>query len=394
MSDKENQNNIDVSSLINLCMRTDNLPAIQELGLKQRVSFRFERMLHPYMYNESKASMKFATYITLLETKPEVYGNVCDILLDTFVTEEVIEECLMYIRSGIIPYHLWTDKLIEDLKGSSFYNKPSIGGMLTVYLGKTLRASLIAYHKVIKALEEEEQILNDDMKKGIAFIKARFLEIPQEIREEYMRAFATNNEQERRKFQENETTIFTETLVDMLQHPFDKKVLEDMANGETNPYQKFWVDPMNAGGGTLVSNARGTGNTAMMNAPQAGAQSQSGGMGSWLELLGYGPNGETPEEMAHQEELNRRQEILNRNDLATVEQVKEEVQEIRNNREVSNVNVQYVVKKVAKDSSKRVMSTRWFNTKKEAEDFVEDITKSNPAMSKAFDFKIESGIKP
>ena len=71
----------DVSSLINLCMRTDNLPTIQYLGLKQRVAFRFERMLHSYNYNESSATAKFATYITLLETKPQLYGNVCDMLL-------------------------------------------------------------------------------------------------------------------------------------------------------------------------------------------------------------------------------------------------------------------------------------------------------------------------
>lgn len=397
MTDKDKKDEIaDVSSLINLCQRESDLPAIQYLGLKQRVAFRFERMLHSYVYNEGCASKKFATYITLLETKPEVYGNVCDILLDNFVTEDVIEECLMYIRTGVIPYHVWTAKLIEDLKGSAFYNKASIGTMLTVYLGKTLKASIIAFNKAIKALEDEESVLDDDMKMGISFVKARYMEIPQNMREEYMQRFATESETERRAFQENETTIFTETLVDMLQHPFDKEVLERMAKGQANPFEQFWVDPMMSGG-TLVSNAGGTGNTMMSNLPQAGAMGQQGGMGSWLEMLGYGPNGETPEELERQRELyerNARLLGLSNTDRELVEDVKRDVNNIRNDRNISNENVQYVVKKVAKDGSHRVMSENWFDTKREAEEFKKETIESNPAMSKAFDFKIEQGVRP
>ena len=40
---KNNEEQVtDVSSLIALCQRTDNMPVIQKLALKQKVSFHFE----------------------------------------------------------------------------------------------------------------------------------------------------------------------------------------------------------------------------------------------------------------------------------------------------------------------------------------------------------------
>ena len=56
----------DVSSLIALCHRTDNMSAIQQLALKQKVAFHFEFTLHSYMRNEGVASNKFATYMKAL----------------------------------------------------------------------------------------------------------------------------------------------------------------------------------------------------------------------------------------------------------------------------------------------------------------------------------------
>lgn len=405
MSEIENNKNnkdeqvADVSSLMNLCAREENLPTLQVLGMKQRVAFRFERMLHSYMYNCGKATSKFATYITLLETKPNIYGNVCDVLLD-FVSEDVIEECLMYIRSGIIPYHLWTDKLLEDIKGSAFYNNESVAGMLTVYLGKALRASLIAYHKAIKALEDEEHLLNDDMKAGIEFVKTRYMEIPQEVREEYMTAFNTDDEVKRRKFADNETTIFTETLVDMLQKPISQEALEAAEQGQLGPYDIFWVEPLFGGGATLVSNARGEGGVATGVQPQqAQQQQQPAGMGSWLEVIGRGPNGETAEEMKKREELRRMnlEKVLDKEDLELVDKVKEDVRELRQEqptRKIENVATQYKVEKVCKDSSQRVMSVNWFDTEEEAQEFVDELKENNPMMMRSFDFKITPGVRP
>lgn len=405
----------DVSSLIALCHRTDNMSAIQQLALKQKVAFHFEFTLHSYMRNEGVASNKFATYISLLETKPEFYGNVCDILVDNFVSESIVEECLLYIRSGIIPYHLWTDKLVHDLKGSFYYNQASIGGLLAVYLGKTLKASLIAFNKVIKVLEEEfcqEFSYEDnpnagrlgikkaddkwqDVKEAIAFVKARAFEYPQDLKEKYMKAFATNDDSERIKFQENETTIFTETLIDMLKYPFDHEVIEKMQEGTASPFEDFWITPPMAGGSTLVSYARGAGNTMQQSVNEQ--EEQQGGMGSWLAMLGYGPHGETPEEMARQRELaNRQDELLDSDDFETVEQVKKDVRELRQQktRVISNEkNVEYCVKKVAKDGSERVMSVNWFPSEKAANEFVEEIKESNPAMARAFEFKIEPGVR-
>jgi len=412
--EKKTEEITNVDSLIALCQRTENMPVIQKLALKQKVSFHFEYTLHSYMRNEGAASNKFATYISLLETKPEYYGNVCDILLENFVSEEVIEECLMYIRSGIIPYHLWIDKLMQDLKESFYYNHASVGGLLTVYLGKTLKASLIAFNKVVKVLEEEycqefsyEENPNagrmgikkeddkwQDVKDGIAFVKARALEMPQDLKEAYMKAFSTNDESERVKFLENETTIFTETLIDMLKYPFDQEVIDKMREGTASPFEDFWVTPMFGGGSTLVSYARGAGNTMQQSVGEQ--QEQQGGMGSWLAMLGYGPNGETPEEMARKRELAERQAelLLNEEDRETVRQVKRDVNEIRQTRIISNEkNVQYCVKKVTKDGSNRVMSENWFDTEKQAEDFVKEVTESNPVMAKAFDFQITPEVR-
>ena len=63
-------------------------------------------------------------------------------------------------------------------------------------------------------------------------------------------------------------------------------------------------------------------------------------------------------------------------------------------RTISNEkNIQYCVKKVARDGSERVMSENWFETEKQAQEFVKEVTESNPAMAKAFEFKIETGVR-
>ena len=55
--------------------------------------------------------------------------------------------------------------------------------------------------------------------------------------------------------------------------------------------------------------------------------------------------------------------------------------------------VQYVVKKIAKNGSSRCVSTRWFNTKEEAEQFKAEIEKTQPEMIKNFEFRVEQGYR-
>lgn len=464
MTEKDNTENItNVSSLIALCPRVENLPILKQLALKQHVSFHFEMMNNTYMYNCGKESDVFATYVSLIETKPELFGNVCDILVDSFVNEEVVEECLMYIRSGMVPYHIWISKLIADIHNTTYYNKPSVAGMVTVYLGRTLKASLIAFNKVIKALEEERDHLPEEVMDGVTFMKARALEIPQNMKEEYMNMFNADDEKARRKFQDNELTIFAETLVDMFEHPFDQQAVDEIVEGQGNPFRKFWVDPM-VGKKAPSMNVRDAGNVATRS--MNGAPQEERAMGSWIEMLGYGPNGETPEELARMKEFAERQErieggfteltpetfkwhnpefrqfitdyigensdeevsmyngtydafdydweddnnarMANRwaeqaraaylaekdeYDKVIAQQIQAETVQRSNERAIpmSNENIKYIVKKVAKDGSNRVMSQNWFDSESEAEQFVRDVTSGNPAMTNAFDFKIERG---
>lgn len=467
MTEKDNEQITNVSSLIALCPKVENLPILKQLALKQHVSFHFEAMKQTYMYNTGKDSDKFATYVSLIESKPEYFGNVCDILVDEFVSEEVVEECLMYIRSGMVPYHLWINKLLSDIHdGSGFYNKQSIAGMVTVYLGRTLKASLIAFNKVIKVLEEEVDHLPVDVMDGVNFVKARALEIPQNMKEEYMKMFNADDEKARRKFQDNEITIFAETLVDMLDHPFDQEAVDNIISGNANPFTKFWVDPIGGGKKAPSMNMRDAGGVVAREGLGGQQQQEERTMGSWIEMLGYGPNGETPEEMQRMKEFAERQERIeggltevspetfhwenpefrqfmteyfgedsdeevsmyngtydafdydwDDDDIARLsnqwaekaraaylveeneffrtraQQIQEDNVQVSNNNAVpmSNENVKYIVKKVAKDGSNRVMSQNWFDSESEAEQFVRDVTEGNPAMMSSFDFKIERG---
>ena len=379
----------DVSSLNALCLRRTNLTALQKLAMKQRIAFRFERMKNSYMYNCDKASLAFATYITLLESKPDVFGNVCDILTEFFVSEEIVEECLMYIRTGIIPYNIWIDKLLVDLKGSSFYNKASIGGMLTVYLGKTLKTSLIAFNKVVKALEENEHILDEDCITGIQFVKSRYLEIPQEMKEEYMTAHSTSSERMRRLFQDNESSIFSETLVDMLRCPFNHAMIEDIDKGvEISPFKDFWVCITD--NSPLVNNAVGEGGLATEVSSENADQEELHGMGSWWAMLGYGPEGQTKEEYARMVEHERRNAEIATKQIDMAEETAEDEVDI----EISNEqNIKYLVQKVAKDGSNRVVFKKWFDTEDQANKFIKDVKESNAEMTRKFDFTITPGIK-
>ena len=102
-------------------------------------------------------------------------------------------------------------------------------------------------------------------------------------------------------------------------------------------------------------------------------------MGSFAQdVLGYGPNGESPEEMKR-----KIAELTGNADAAPSGETGEEPPE----------DAKYVVEKVAKDSSSRVMSRSSFNSKPEAEQFIKNVSDAAPDMLKSFEFQIweESG---
>lgn len=409
MTAKDNKENIEEqiinpdTSFIDLCQRVENLPLLKEIELKTFVSLKFERMQHSYMYNTGKASKEFATYLTFISSSPKYYGNICDILLDEFVNETVIENCLKNIRAGLIPYDIWVNKLLEDIQDYSFYRKSSIGGLLTIYLGKALRASLIAFNKAVKALEDENYFDIEDVRKAVAFNKFRFFEINQEAKEDYMELFTagTDNEQRDNKAEErrrdvfdNELSIFKETLVDMLQRPFNKEVLKLMEEKEIHPFTKFWVDPElfpGMGGqskkvpapiGDTGSNSSSSVGVSSATTPTDTQASDDSFMGAWHLLAGWTDEGIPPKKHKN---LLKENEVENEMD----EDLQEDIQQV-----AQEEGMQFVVEKVAKDSSSRVMSQSWFNTREEAEQFKKTLIEDSPEMAKHFDFRIKMGRRP
>ena len=402
---EEDERVVDVTSLRALCPRQEQMTFLEKTVLDQAVSFKFERLLHKYMYIGGEESRVFATYITLIENNPALYGNICD-RLENFVSEDVIEEALRYIRTGMIPYHFMAEKLVSDLRcsGNGFYLETSKPSMLLVFLLKTMRASLIAYNKVHERLMEDYEKFTDEIKEVIDYAKAWYSDYPQELKEGYMRAFNTESEKQRRKFMDNELTVFSEVLVDMLKAPLDPGAIEAIMQGLAPRYTPIWVvDPfsMLAGGGASGEGEGGVAAGEQSQETEVTPQSTGAGMGSFAEdVLGYGPNGETPQEMkALREKIKQRmaeiengeteEPVVGFNAPQEVEEPKEEEPDTP----VANGNVKYVVKKVAKDSSSRVMSERWFDTAQEAEKFKRDMLEGNPEMARNFEFKIEQGYR-
>ena len=131
----------------------------------------------------------------------------------------------------------------------------------------------------------------------------------------------------------------------------------------------------------LINTSRGqeVADSAAEERTKAGLPRQKGGMGSFAQdVLGYGPNGESPEEMKR-----KIAELSGNADAAPSGETGEEPPE----------DAKYVVEKVAKDSSSRVMSRSSFNSKPEAEQFIKNVSDAAPDMLKSFEFQIreESG---
>ena len=167
-----------IPNLIDMFPPNENISLIKDIAIEQQVSFTFERMLHKYMYNDSKESFVLGAYICLIKVDPALYGDYCKHLLN-FVSEETINKALLHIKTGVIPYDIFVDKLISDLNDDSIlYDRTSVGSMLAVFLLKTMRASLTAYNKAHKALMEDYHRYSDSIKRAIDMAYSWFLEYP------------------------------------------------------------------------------------------------------------------------------------------------------------------------------------------------------------------------
>lgn len=410
------------TNYLDLYKPSENLTLFEKITLKHFVSLKFEKLLHSYMLQNREASSKYATYLTLVETASKYYGDICKILIDgEFATEETVEQCLTYIAAGTIPYQIWVEKLLADVKNYSIYRGSSVGSLLTVYLSKTMRASLIAFNKAILALEEVDYFNNPDVEEAVMFNKTRYLEIPQRAKEDYRKlfTFGSNNESniviseiKRRQVADNELSIFRETLVDMLQRPIKMSSLELCESGMLGAMVKYWQDPMSFGSGMMqaapVSAGDGQVATAAepsvagspaMDMPKGNAPDFL--MGCWWVLAGWGENGETPEdeELAGRimEVLPEDSEVDNLEDYDDFELETTIAKKVEEPVKKEDSNVQYAVKKIAKNGSKREVSCKWFNSYEKALEFKKEmdrICEESPEMASNFEFKLEAGRKP
>lgn len=352
------------------------LPAIKKAIIKQNVAFAFEWYINQHMRINTKEAFVFSAFICLIQALPEYYGNYMEFMIeDCNVAKDDLEKILQHIRTGIIPYQIWVNKIISDIKmGGEYYSGPSVPGMVLVYLLKTMKTSIIGYMKLYKALMDDDKI-NDDIKEMVMAAHIYFSEMPQDLKEGYMKAFSSEDEKARRIFQDNELSLFSETLIDTLRLPLNLSKYIDIEEGKAPVFSQFWDTPLMQGGLKIVNRSRGDIEKEMAEERVKRRLPQSqGGMSNFAEyVLGYGPNGETPEEMqAKLAEAERYMAIVN--GTADLDE--------------DSANTKFVVEKVAKEGSSRVMSKNTFDTKQEAEQFVKDVTDAAPDMLKSFNFRI------
>lgn len=435
----ENEEQItDVSSLLALLPR-QNLTLIEKVGIQQSANFNFERLVHKRNLINQEAAIKMSAYITIIQADPKLAGNYADVMIeDKLISEDCLEEVLRYVRMGVTPYHLWIEKIKADLELPSYaYTSASKIGMLTVYLMRTMRCSLIGYQKLRKALEED---LDEDspLRSVLTWTQARYSEIPQEFIDGYMRFANTDKKQERIDFQNNEVSLFSETLIDMLNYPIILDLVKAMEKQDKGLFSAIWnerphmpskfgrIDPNTMGApqikvmgeadngselrfgdngveGTGIFSDVGAGGGVADNGVITGSATTltptpkyvGGGMGHFaIDLLGYGPSGETPEQMEawYIEHLRKLgidplQFLPKEDNDETVQAANETSGE---DEAISNIPVGYRVIKKAKDSSERIMyKGKVHKTEAKAKEELEFITKENPVMAKAFKFEVE-----
>lgn len=318
-----------------LSQKVEGLSAIKSLAIKQAVSFSYEWFIHKFMRQETTESFNFATFACLIQAEPKYYGNYIEAMIeDHNISESVIETCLQHIRSGFIPYQIWIDKLIADLKGSDYYSTASARSMLLVYLCKSMRISLIGYMKMHKALIDAG--LDEKIMDVVYTAHALYLDLPKEYKDNYMLDFKHEDEGVRRSFVDNELQLFRETLIDMTSCPINLQKIEDIESGKLSANTDFWDEPAFPAQ-PLINRSR---------APMS------------VEL--------SDDEKA---ELDK------------------PVDEIEEN-EAPVKTAEYVVEKVALRGSNRVLSTNKFTTEVEAENFIEDVVNAVPDIVNSFKFTI------
>lgn len=336
--------------------KVEALPLLKKLVIKQEISFSYEWSIHKHMRQETQESFNFSTFICLIQAEPKYYGNYVECMIEDFkVPEEVIEKCLQHIRSGEVPYQIWIDKCISDLKGSDFYSQTSVPGMLLVYLMKTMRTSIIGYMKLHKALIEED--LSDEIQEAVNAAYIMYSELPKEWKEAYMKLFNTDNERLRRKFHDNELSLFAETLIDMTQYPLNMQLLLAIENGERPASETFWNEPMFKPQGP-INRSR-----IVLEEDEEVPIDLRTGMGDFRELF------DDNDSMAIVSDL--------------VEDTKESTPE-----PVVKEPTEYIVEKVAIRGSSRVMSKNKFDSIEKAEGFIEDVVNAVPDILKSFEFRI------
>lgn len=344
-----------------LAKKVENLPLVKKLAIDQAVSFQYEWFIHKYMRTETAESFDFATYVCLIQAEPKFYGNYIEAMLENHdIPEATIEKCLQHIRSGILPYSIWINKVVSDIKGSDYYSKASIPGMLLVYLCKTMRTSVMGYLKLHKALTDlgyEDKAITDVIDTAYAM----FMDLPKDWKEAYMRMFNSEDPALQRKFWDNELTLFTETLIDMTQYPLNIALLEAIENGTIPTGSTFWDEPMMKPA-PITNRSR----TPIESAEKPAEDNSNGGMTDFRSMFN------------DNDSIALIQDILDDEEATVVDEEPKE----------------FVVEKVRIDNggNKRPMSRKVYPTREEAEQFIEDAVDAVPDVINYFSFTINGEL--
>lgn len=379
---ENDEDKVDLSSLVDyyLKRKVDPLPAVKRAIIRQNVALSYEWFVNMHMRIGTSASWDFSTFRCLIQALPEYYGNYIEVMIEDFeVKQETIEKSLQHIRSGLIPYQIWIDKVIADIKsGGEYFNAQTVPSLVFVYLLRTMRTSIIGYMKLFKALMDEDNKIPEEVRDMVFAAHVYFSEMPAEMKSEYMDAFKSEDLVTQRAFQDNELSLFNETLLDAMRNPLDLQKYIDIENGDSPVFSVFWHEEMSMKP-PLINRSRGQEevNKAEVARRNAGLPKRRGGFGNFrMDVLGYGPNGETPEEM--------RRKLQELNGMTDFEPVERD----GGNPEAPEEPVTYVVEKVAKDSSERVVSRSKFKTHDSAEQFIHDVSEAAPDMLNSFEFRI------
>lgn len=442
------------------------LSMLKKIAIKQEVSSTFERFEHNYMLSNCKEGAMLGAYICLVQANPEYIGNYIQLLRE-LVPEEELGNAVGYFRMGEIPYYLFVNKAVADVKSTGgMYNKNSVGPYLASFLTKTMRASLIAYERLHTALMEDYDTYSDDVKEAINFGKAWRARYSDRLVDEYYKAAHPETQDARKRFMSIELSIFTEVMLDMSNAKFNWGVIEAIEKGELPcyfPLQGLGMDDMidgmspeevsavmststtqatptatSAGGTSTVEAAPVKKNNNASNDKNSNTFVGDSMSCFATKLLGWGVMGETPEEL--EEHRKKQREMIEQamsqggetdenasgaeyNDkvismiTSTLLGIDKKLQilearitELENKSirqekynditsgqnkgdkvdTMSNENKYFILKKVAKDGSSRVMWKGKYNSLEEAEQRKKELC-NNPDIIKNFDFVIEPG---